>query len=55
MTVIDPKESFWQTEAYLGGHLTRHEALGSPLIKSFFHIADHIVTEIPDLRDYLAG
>lgn len=54
MTVVDPKDSFWRTEDYLGRLLTRNEALGSPLIKPFFHIADHIVTEIAELRNYLA-
>jgi hypothetical protein len=28
--------------------------LASPLIESFFHIADHIVAEIPEVRSYLA-
>jgi len=54
MTVVDPTNSCWTTEDYLGRSLTRDEALTSPLIDSFFHIADQLVAEIPELRAYLA-
>lgn len=54
MTVVDPQDSFWRTEEYLGRSLARDEALTSPLIHSFFHIADHILTDIPELRNYFA-
>ena|SRR5437660_6448373 len=54
MTVVDSTNSGWRTEDYLGRSLTRDEALTSPLRDSFFHIADHLVAEIPELRAYLA-
>ncbi|HEV2826950.1 MAG TPA: hypothetical protein VGW76_05055 [Pyrinomonadaceae bacterium] len=33
--------------------MDREEALGSPLIASFFHIADHIDKEVPEIFAYL--
>lgn len=52
MTVTDASESFWKSEEYLGKLMDRAEALASPLIDSFFHIADHIVSDIPQVRSY---
>ena len=54
MSVVNADESSWKTEKYLGKLMDREEALASPLIESFFHIADHIVAEIPEVRSYLA-
>jgi hypothetical protein len=54
MSVVNAEESSWKTEEYLGRLMNREEALASPLIESFFHIADHIVAEIPEVRSYLA-
>jgi len=55
MSVVDPTDSCWRTESYLGRLLIRDEALASPLIDSVFHIADHIVMDVPGLRTYLAA
>ena len=54
MTVTDAEESFWRGEEYLGRLIDRQQALESPLIDSFFRIADHIVREISEVRHYLA-
>ncbi len=54
MSVVNAEESSWKTEEYLGKLMDREEALASPLIDSFFHIADHIVSQIPEVRSYLA-
>lgn len=32
--------------------LARDEALASPHIKTVFHVADHIVRDIPEVRMY---
>jgi hypothetical protein len=53
MSVTDADQSFWKTEEYLGRFMDREEALASRLIESFFHIADHIVKEIPEVNSYL--
>jgi len=53
MNIVDPEESFWKREEYLVKLMHRKEALASPLLESFFHIADHIVKEIPEVTSYL--
>lgn len=53
--IMEPNQSPWQSETYLGKILTREQALASPLIELVFHIADYIVMEIPEVNEYLAG
>jgi hypothetical protein len=55
MTLINPNESPWAAETYLGKMLDRQQALASPLLAAFFEIADHIVMEIPAVNEYLIG
>ncbi len=40
--VTDPGSSPWQGWGMVGWSMTRREALGSPLLETFFRIADHI-------------
>jgi|SRR5712664_3932980 len=54
MIVANAEESFWKTEEYLGKLMDREEALASQLIEFFYHIADHIVSDIPEISSYLA-
>jgi hypothetical protein len=35
--------------------LTPGEARQSPLRDRFFHIADHVVADLPEVRTFLAG
>lgn len=55
MLVVDPKDSPWRGESYLGRMLDREEALNHPLIGTFFHIADHLVAGNVKLNEYLSG
>jgi hypothetical protein len=55
MSVSEPEDSFWKNEEYLGKLMNRPEALASPLIGFFFHIADHIVADIPEVSTYLSN
>jgi hypothetical protein len=52
MSVIDPDQSPWKNEAYLGRIMDREEALEHHFISTFFHIADHIVSENPQMKEY---
>jgi hypothetical protein len=47
MSVTDPEESPWREEQYLGPMLTREKALASPLLPTFFAIADEIALQDP--------
>ena len=52
-TVVDWSESPWQSETYLGVMLGREAVLGGPLKDVIFHVAGHIVSDIPEVREYL--
>jgi hypothetical protein len=52
MAVLEPKVSPWRTHTYLGRMLTRKQALASPLIDMFFHIADVVVADNRDVRSF---
>jgi hypothetical protein len=54
-TVVDAEESPWQGVKTLGKMLDRKSALVHPWIQEVFHIADHIVTEDRDVKEYLEG
>lgn len=53
MTIIDSEESPWRNWEILGRILDRSDALDHPLIDEVFHIADHMVSEDMELRNYL--
>ena len=55
MTFLDPRESPWRAHHYLGQMLTPAEARQSPLRDRFFHVADHVVRDLPEVRAFLAG
>jgi hypothetical protein len=44
----------WQDEGYLGQMLSPDQVRSSPLRPTFFHIAEHVVQEVSEVRDYLA-
>jgi hypothetical protein len=52
-SLVDWEYSPWQHEEYLGEMLSASEVRCSPHGADFFHIADHIVDEIPEVREYL--
>jgi hypothetical protein len=43
----------WKDEKYLGEMLDRTAVLESPYKDLFFHIADHVVNDLSEVRDYL--
>jgi len=53
--VVDAIESPWQDVAFLGRMLNRKEALEHCWIQEVFHLTDQIVSEDPDVREYLNG
>jgi hypothetical protein len=55
MVFLDPGESPWRAHQYLGQMLTPAEARRSPLRDRFFHVADHVVRDLPEVRMFLAG
>jgi hypothetical protein len=44
----------WRGEAYLGRMLSPAEARASPHRATFFHVAEHVVEELPAVRAYFA-
>jgi hypothetical protein len=54
MVFLDPRESPWRAHHYLGQMLTAAEARQSPLRDRFFHVADHVVRDLPEVRTFLA-
>lgn len=51
-TVVDWSESPWKTETYLGAMLDRHAVLGGPLQDVIFHVAAHVISDVPEVREY---
>jgi len=52
---VDWKESPWAEEYYLGKQLDRDSALGSDWRPTFLHIAEHVVTDLPESSEYFGG
>ena len=44
----------WRGEAYLGQMLSPAEVRASPHRATFFHVAEHVVDELPEVRAYFA-
>jgi hypothetical protein len=55
MVFLDPGESPWRAHHYLGRMLTPAEARESPLRDRILHVAHHVVTDLPEVRAFLAG
>jgi hypothetical protein len=55
MAVVDPEYSPWNNLDYLGRMLGCDEVLVCPLKETFFHVADHVITENPTINNYLMG
>jgi hypothetical protein len=53
--IVEPHDSPWISEKYLGRILRRKEAQASRLKYVYFHIADNIIEEIPEIKNYLNG
>ena len=47
-------ESPWSEEAYLGETLEPDDARRSPQRARFFSVADRVIEELPEVRDYFA-
>ncbi len=53
-SIVDWSESPWQDEAYLGMMLDRQSALSSTHRGLFFQIAERVVDDLPEVRDYFS-
>ena len=51
--LVEWGSSLWAGEAYLGRLLSPDEVRASPHRAAFFHVAEHVVRELPDVRAYL--
>ncbi len=49
---VDWVQSPWKDEAYLGEMLDRDMALNSPYRGLFLHVAEHIIQDLPEAREY---
>jgi hypothetical protein len=52
--LVDWEKSPWRTEMYLGVMLSSDEVRKSPHRSAYFHISEHIVNDLEEVRDYLA-
>jgi len=52
--ITDWSESIFSSETYLGEMLDRSTALTSSHIDLFFHIAEHIIGDLPDVKAYFS-
>jgi hypothetical protein len=52
--ITDWSESIFSSEVYLGEMLDRSSALSSAHTDLFFHIAEHIVGDLPDVKAYFS-
>jgi len=50
--VVDWRQSPWRNERYLGRQLDRAAMLSGPQKGRFFHLADHLVRELPEIEAY---
>jgi hypothetical protein len=55
MMVVGVADCPWDDLQILGRMLERREALESPTIADFFHVADHVIERDHRLRAYLIG
>ena len=53
--LVEWESSPWRGEAYLGRMLSPAEVRAGPHRPTFFHIAEHVVDELPEVRAYLTG
>jgi hypothetical protein len=54
VSVVDWKDSPWKNEAYLGQMLDRTSVLSNDRKAVFFHVADHILEDVPEVAAYFA-
>ena len=53
-SIRDWADSPWKDEAYLGVMLDREAALASPRKATVFHVAGHVVRDLPEVQRYFA-
>jgi hypothetical protein len=53
-SVANWSDSPWKDEAYLGVMLDRDAALASPRKATVFHVAGHVVRDLPEVQRYFA-
>jgi hypothetical protein len=53
-SLVEWETSPWRSEAYLGEMLSPDQVRASPHRGTFFHIAEHVVRELPEVQAYFA-
>lgn len=53
-SLVEWQTSPWRNETYLGRMLSRSEVRASPHRETYFHIADHVVEDLPEVQSYFA-
>lgn len=53
-SLVDWSSSPWRDETYLGVMLSPDLARQSPMKAEFFHVADHVVMDLAQVREYFA-
>lgn len=53
-SLVEWEASPWRGEAYLGRMLSPAEVRSSPQRPTFFHVAEHVVEDLPEVRAYFA-
>jgi len=53
-SLVEWEVSPWRGERYLGRFLSPEEVRASPHRGTFFHIAEHVTRDVPEVRAYLA-
>ena len=51
-SLVDWQTSLWRSEVYLGQMLSPDQVRASVHRPTFFHIAEHVVDDIPEVRAY---
>ena len=54
-SLVDWVSSPWRYESYLGEMIGQDQVRASPHRATFFHIAEHVVEDIAEVRAYFAG
>ena len=54
-SLVDWNESPWNEERYLGRMLSRADVLSSSSKQIFFNIADRVVEDLAEVREYFSG
>ncbi len=52
MAILDPNASPWSGSRVIGPMMARGEALGHPELRTYFHIAEHVIAQDPVVSSF---